>query len=267
MKWIATLAILLVALAPVVLAEEATGGSNADNSEQTPREKAKERIDAAKDKIRVRIAEKAEIRAERKELRLERREDIKALRDQVKAACEADKTSEECKNARMDARDAKHILLGRIADKMGPTFKRAEQLEKRLTKIVEHLAKKGKDVSALDTSAINAKIADARALFDEGKKLFEDARAAAPEAKDGLMKQAAQKFREANNALKQARRLIVEWLTSVKRIDQQAIEATASTTAEDSTAAQEKAPAESSETASVKESTETADAPSDGGTA
>jgi hypothetical protein len=239
---IAILAILLVALAQVALAEE-TGNATSGETDKSPREKAKDRMEDAKDRItdartEVRGA-KSEVREARKALRLETREEIKTLRDQVKAACEADKTSEACKNARMDAREGKHTLLGRIASKMGPTFKRAEQLEKRLTQIVERLAKKGKDTSGLDTGAIKAKIAEAQALFNEGKKLFEDARAAEAGAKDELMKQAAQKFRDANKTLKDARALIIDWLKSVKQKDPKAVEETSSTT--------ETAPAESNE--------------------
>ncbi len=220
---IAILAILLVVLAPVALAEE--NGDASDSEDKSPREKAKERMENAKSNI----AERKEMREERKQMRLETREEIRALRESVKAACEADKNSEECKTARMDARDAKHTLLGRIAEKMGPTFKRAEMLKTRLARILAHLERKGKDVSGLDTGAINAKITEAQAIFDEAKKLFEQARAAEAGEKDELMKQAAQKFREANKALKEARALIVDWLKSVKQKDANAVEESAST--------------------------------------
>lgn len=228
-NWIAILAILLVALAPVALAEE-TGSDTTDSetdeeTDKSPREKAKERMESAKSNM----AERKEMRAERKQMRLETREEIRALRESVKAACEADKNSEECKTARMDARDAKHTLLGRIAEKMGPTFKRAEMLKTRLARILAHLERKGKDVSGLDTGAINAKITEAQAIFDEAKTLFEQARAAEAGEKDELMKQAAQKFREANKALKEARALIVDWLKSVKQKDAKAVEESAST--------------------------------------
>ncbi len=231
-NWIAILAILLVALAPVALAEESTNGDDNQTSTEKAPNKMKERLENAKDRMqnaKDKVAEIKEVRAEKRALRLETREEIKTLRDQVKAACEVDKASEACKNARMDAREGKHTLLGRIAGKMGPTFKRAGQLESRLTRIVEHLAKRGKDTSGLDTGAIKAKIAEAQGLFNEGKKLFEEARAAEAGAKDELMKQAAQKFREANKTLKDARALIIDWLKSVKQKDPKAVEETSST--------------------------------------
>ena len=239
-NWIAILAILLVALAPAALAIETGSNTTGGEMDKSPREKAKDRMENAKERMTDARTEardaKKEVRGARKELRLETREEIKSLRDQVKGACEADKASEACQNASMDARDAKHTLLGRIADKMGPTFKRAGQLELRLTRIVERLAKNGKDTSGLDTSAIKAKIDEANALFNEGKALFEQARNAEPGQKDELMKQAAQKFRDANKALKDARALIVSWLKSVRQKDQNAIEESSSTESTSTTA-------------------------------
>ncbi len=225
-NWIAILAILIVALAPIAIAEETTEDSAGKGRTEERMDKAQERVDNAK-----------EMREERKEMVQQKREDIRSLRDEIRAACEADKQSDACKEARTKGRDTKHNLLERIANKMGPTFKRAEMLENRLAKIVEHLTAKGKDTSGLDTGAISAKIAEAQALFDEGKSFMEQARAAEPGQKDGLMKQAAQKFRAANKTLKDARGLIRDWLKSVKQKDPNAVEESSTAPAAEETAA------------------------------
>jgi len=239
-------------LAPIAIAKETTGDSDsgdaadsgsaesgqaADNDGSADSGQAAD-DDSANGKGKSNREERKDNREERqgkREAHMEKKEEIKALREKVKAACE-DKQSQECKDARMEARGAKHDILGRIAEKMGPTFKRADQLKKKLAQVVAHLAKKGKDVSGLNTGAIEAKITEAQNLFDEGKVLFEQARNAEPGQKDELMKQAAQKFRAANAALKEVRSLIRDWLKSVRGKDPAAVD--------ESTPAETPAPAE-----------------------
>ena len=265
---IAILAILLMALAPVAIAQESddsteadtTSGEQADSGDSADSEESADDSADGRGKGKSNREERTENREarqekreEKREVRMEKKDAIRALREKVKAACE-DKQSQECKDARMEARDAKHDILGRIAEKMGPTFKRAEQLKKKLAQVVAHLEKKGKDVSGLNTGAIEAKITEAQTLFDEGKALFEQARSAEPGQKDELMKQAAQKFRAANAALKDARTLIRDWLKSVRGKDPAAVD--------ESTPAETPAPAETAASPAPTE-TEASPAPED----
>lgn len=266
---IAILAILLMALAPVAIAQESddsteadtTSGEEADSgdsadSEESANEDSAESRGKGKSNREERTENRdarQEKREEKREVRMEKKDAIRALREKVKTACE-DKQSQECKDARMEARGAKHDILGRIAEKMGPTFKRAEQLKKKLAQVVAHLEKKGKDVSGLNTGAIEAKITEAQSLFDEGKALFEQAKSAEPGQKDELMKQAAQKFRAANAALKDARTLIRDWLKSVRGKDPAAVD--------ESTPADSSAPVEPTASPAPTE-TEASPAPED----
>ncbi len=246
-NWIALLAILLVALAPIAIADDGSdhdsdsGAADTADSEETDSDDSAESGEATDDdsaeegrkgksnreerqeKREEKHEERQEKREEKREARTEKKEEIRALREKIKTACE-DKQSQECKDARMEARGAKHDILGRIAGKMGPVFKRADMLIQKLDRIVAHLEKKGKDTSGLDTGAIDAKITEAKSLFDEGKALFEQARSAEPGQKDEFMKQAAQKFRAANAALKDARTLIRDWLKSVRGKDPAAVD-------------------------------------------
>ncbi len=128
----------------------------------------------------------------------------------------AKEVREAAREARQSLRKAAHEL---VAKKLGHALQRADRLENRLEKVLARLEKKGVDVSGVDTSAFDAKVDEARALYQEALGLFGQARAADAGTKDELMKQATDKLRASHKTLKEAHAMlrgIVQGIKSVK---------------------------------------------------
>lgn len=105
-----------------------------------------------------------------------------------------------------------------VAQRFGGILKMTEQLEARLTRALEQLAKQGVDISTVDTAAFSAALDKAQAAHKEAADLYAKAQSAPAGEKADLMKQATEKMREAHAALKEAHQELRLVLNALKEL-------------------------------------------------
>ncbi|HLF54377.1 MAG TPA: hypothetical protein VI612_01515 [Candidatus Nanoarchaeia archaeon] len=215
MKWIATLILLIVSLAPLAVAEENqtdTGSSDTGSDEKTDdsvdavdiadkivvsrREMVKDRVQEVRDGVKGMREEAQNAREIRTDVRAQfksRREEIQILRDDLRTKCEGKQQTEECKTARKEGRVQARDVLRTAVDEMVAKLKEARDLVAASDLKAEEKAKL--------TAELDAKIAEADAAGEESATVTEEAKAdEVKKAVDKVRKSAQETKRALRNA-------------------------------------------------------------------